>query len=270
MAAAARRFARGDFTVRVNDGGRLDEIGALASSFNLMAESLEKSERLRSEFIANISHEMKTPMTTISGFADGILDGTIPRDDQSKYLEAISSETKRLSRFLRQMLQMSRAESTDTAELLSRGFNLSELIMRTLVSFEARITERGLDVDAQIPEESIIVRGDADSFTQVIYNLLDNAVKFSKRDTVIGISLWKREGKAFVAIRNHGECISPEELPMIFERFQKTDKSRSRDRDGVGLGLAIVKTILNSHNEDITVTSRDDYTEFVFSAKLAT
>ena len=268
MASAARRFAHGDFSARVADEGREDEIGELTESFNMMAESLEKSEQLRSEFIANLSHELKTPMTTISGFADGILDGTIPKDEQDRYLATISSETKRLSRLVRQMLQMSRIQSVDTPALLSRSFNLSEVIMRTLLTFEGKITQNGLDVDAQLPEESITVRGDEDSITQVVYNLLDNAIKFSETGTAIGISLWKQGGKAFVSIKNHGETISPQELPFIFDRFHKTDKSRSLDRDGVGLGLSIVKTILNNHNEDVSVTSRDGITEFIFTVRL--
>lgn len=268
MASAARRFARGDFSARVMDDGRQDEIGALTESFNLMAESLEKSDQLRSDFIANISHELKTPMTTISGFADGILDGTIPSKDQAKYLQIISSETKRLSRLVRQMLEMSRIEAVDSGELMSKNFDLSEVIMRTLLTFENKITDKGLDVDAQIPEESIVVRGDVDSYTQVVYNLLDNAIKFSDAGSTISISLWKQDAKAYVSVKNHGETIAPEELQFIFERFSKTDRSRSRDRDGVGLGLSIVKTILVNHNENITVTSRDGVTEFIFTARL--
>ncbi|MDR1131458.1 MAG: HAMP domain-containing histidine kinase, partial [Oscillospiraceae bacterium] len=185
IAASARRFAHGDFSARVADEGREDEIGELTESFNIMAESLEKSEQLRSEFIANLSHELKTPMTTIAGFADGILDGTIPKDEQDKYLSTISSETKRLSRLVRQMLQMSRIQSVDTPALLARSFNLSEVIMRTILAFEGKITQQGLDVDAQLPEESILVRGDEDSITQVVYNLLDNAVKFSEKDSTL-------------------------------------------------------------------------------------
>lgn len=268
MASAARRFARGDFSVRVVSDGRMDEIGALTESFNLMAESLEKSDQLRSDFIANISHELKTPMTTISGFADGILDGTIPCKDQDKYLQIISSETKRLSRLVRQMLEMSRIQTVEASNLLSKSFNFSEVIMRTLLTFEPKITAKGLDVDAQIPEESIVVRGDVDSYTQVIYNLLDNAIKFSDPKSTISICLWKQDLKAYVSVKNYGECIAPEELPFIFERFSKTDKSRSRDRDGVGLGLSIVKTILANHNENISVTSRDGVTEFIITAHL--
>ena len=269
MAAAARRFAHGDFSARVANTGRQDEIGELTESFNMMAEYLEKSEQLRSEFVANLSHELKTPMTTISGFADGILDGTIPKEDEDRYLAIISSETKRLSRLVRQMLEMSRIQSVDQSALLSRSFDLSEVIMRTLLNFEAKITEHELDVDAQLPEESIVVRGDEDSYTQVVYNLLDNAIKFAAPGTALGVSLWKQNGKAYVSVSNHGETISPEELPFLFDRFRKADKSRSKDRDGYGLGLAIVKTILNNHNEDVTVTSKDGLTEFIFTAKLS-
>lgn len=268
MADAAKRFGRGDFSARVAFDGRQDEIGALTESFNSMAKSLEKSEQLRSDFVANVSHELKTPMTAIAGFADGILDGTIPPDEQEKYLQTISSETKRLSRLVRQMLEMSRIQSVDSSKLLKSSFDLSEVIMRTLVTFESKITERGLDVDAQIPVESISVLGDADSYTQVVYNLLDNAIKFSDTGTTIRISIWKQDNKAFVSVMNHGECIAPDELPFIFERFSKTDKSRSRDRDGTGLGLFIVKTILSNHNETITVTSHDRMTEFIFTAHL--
>ncbi|MDR0952375.1 MAG: HAMP domain-containing histidine kinase [Oscillospiraceae bacterium] len=268
IAAAARKFAYGDFSARVTPRRSEDEIAALADSFNSMAESLEKSEQLRSEFIANVSHELKTPMTTIGGFADGILDGTIPKAEQDKYLEVISSETKRLSRMVRQMLHMSRIQNVDTPSLLAGSFDIAEVVVRTLLAFENKITSGGLDVDARLPEERILVRGDEDSLTQVFYNLLDNAVKFAEKGSVITVSLWKQDGRAYVAVENRGQTIDPEELPFIFDRFRKLDKSRSRDRDGVGLGLSIAKTILNNHNEDVSVTSRDGVTRFVFTVKL--
>lgn len=268
MASAAGRFARGDFSARVESDGRNDEIGALTESFNSMAESLEKSGQLRSDFIANVSHDLKTPMTTISGFADGILDGTIPEEDRDKYLRIISDETKRMSRLVRQMLEMSRIQAVDTSELMKKSFDLSEVIIRTLLTFESKITSKDLDIDVQIPEERIIVRGEEDSYTLVVYNLLDNAIKFSDQGSRLGITLWKQENKAYVSVKNRGESIAPEELPFIFERFRKTDKSRSRDRDGVGLGLSIVKTILANHGEHISVKSSDNLTEFVFTAQL--
>ena len=269
MAYAARRFARGDFSARVDYTMREDEIGHLTVAFNQMADSLERSEMLRRDFIANISHELKTPMTVIAGFADGIRDGTIPPEQEGKYLDVISSETMRLSRLVKSMLDMSRIQSADTAELLKNKFDLSEVIRLALVGLESKIEAKGLDVEAELPEEAVITRGDRDSITQVVYNLVDNAIKFSEPGAALRIGLWKHGAKAFVSVENKGETISEGELPLIFERFHKTDKSRSANKDGVGLGLYIVKTILNNHNEDIYVTSEDGVTKFVFTLTTA-
>ena len=269
MADAANRFGRGDFSARVKVTDRDDEIGELAEAFNAMADNLERSERSRRELIANVSHELKTPMTTITGFTDGLLDGTIPPEKRRDYLMVISSETKRLSRLVRGMLDMSQIQDMDTSDLNNKSFDILEVICQALLSLEKKITDRGLDVDTRLPEESIMARGDRDSITQVVYNLIDNAAKFAAPGSAIVISLWKEEGKAYVSVENQGETIPKEELPLIFERFHKTDRSRSMDRDGVGLGLYIVKTILDSHGDDIYVTSRDGLTTFVFNLKLA-
>ena len=268
MADAALKFAHGDFSARVSAGERDDEIGALASSFNLMAESLQQSEQRRADFLANVAHELKTPMTTISGFADGILDGTIPKDKMDPYLETISSETKRLNRLVRSMLELSRIQSGSPAELRAKSFDAAELLAQTLILFESKINEKHLEVDAQLPEDPMLVCGDRDAINQVMYNLLENAVKFSDPGSELGVALFKQGGKAYVSIKNHGPTIPEDELPLIFDRFHKADKSRSVDRDGYGLGLYIVKTILGNHGEDIAVTSRDGVTEFVFSLTL--
>ena len=268
MADAAVKFAHGDFSARVTEDERDDEIGALAASFNQMAESLEQSEKRRADFIANVAHELKTPMTTISGFADGILDGTIPKDKMEPYLETISSETKRLNRLVRSMLELSRIQSGSLSELRAKSFDAAELLAQTLILFESKINEKHLEVDAQLPEDPMLVCGDRDAINQVMYNLLENAVKFSDPGSELGVSLFKQGGKAYVSVRNHGPTIPADELPLIFDRFHKADKSRSADRDGYGLGLYIVKTILGNHGEDIAVTSRDGVTEFVFSLTL--
>lgn len=265
MADAALKFAHGDFSARVSVDERDDELGALAASYNQMAESLQQSEQRRSDFIANVAHELKTPMTTISGFADGILDGTIPYEKQAHYLETISSETKRLNRLVRSMLELSRIESGDLTELHSKSFDASEVLVQAMLLFERKINDKRLEVDAQLPEDPILVCGDRDAISQVMYNLLENAVKFADPGSVLGVSLFKQGPKAYVSIKNRGPTIPEEELPLIFDRFHKTDKSRSIDRDGYGLGLYIVKTILGNHGEDIAVTSRDGVTEFVFS-----
>ena len=270
MAAASRKFAKGDFSARVRQtDDPSSEMGVLIDSFNKMADSLESSEKRRSEFIGNISHELRTPMTTISGFADGILDGTIPPEEQGKYLRAIRDETKRLSRLVREMLSVSQARARATDVTRRTVFDLTELILQTLLSFEARATKKGLDVDPQLPDNHIFVRADKDAITQVIYNLLDNAVKFAAPGSCLVLRLYKERGKAFVSIKDFGETIPPDDLPYIFDRFHKSDRSRSLDKDGVGLGLYLVKTILVSHDEDIAVRSENGMTEFVFTLALA-
>ena len=270
IAAASRKFARGDFSVRVKQTeDPTDEMGALIDSFNKMADSLEQSEKRRTEFIANISHELRTPMTTIAGFADGILDGTIPPEDEKKYLRSIRDETRRLSRLVKDMLGVSQARALAQDTSRRTVFDLSELILQTLLSFESRATQKNLDVDPQLPVNPILVRADKDAITQVIYNLLDNAVKFASPGSCLILRLYKDSGKAYVSVKDFGETIPADDLPFIFDRFHKSDRSRSLDKDGVGLGLYLVKTILNSHDEDIAVRSEDGMTEFVFTLPLA-
>jgi len=269
MANAARRFARGEFAIRVKDQGRQDEIGQLTEAFNAMADSLESSEKLRSDFVANLSHELKTPMTVIAGFAEGLLDGTIPRKDEARYLGIISSETRRLSRLVRSMLEISTLQSAESKTVLEGSFDVSEVVRLALLSLSGKIEGKRLDVEAVLPEEAIMTRGDKDSITQVVYNLIDNAIKFSVPDGTIALELWQQGQRVFVSVANHGETIPSEELPQIFNRFHKADKSRSADRDGVGLGLYIVKKILDNHNEDIFVTSSGGITRFIFSLTVA-
>ncbi len=270
IAAASRKFARGDFSVRVRQADDpADEMGALIDSFNKMADSLEQAEKRRSEFIANVSHELRTPMTTISGFADGILDGTIPPSEQEKYLRSIRDETRRLSRLVRDMLSLSQAKSKASDTSRRTVFDLTELALQTLLSFESRANKKNLDVDPQLPDNHIMVKADRDAITQVIYNLLDNAIKFAKPDSCLTLRIYKDNGKAYFSIKDYGETIPPEDLPFIFDRFHKSDRSRSLDKDGVGLGLYLVKTIINSHDEDIAVKSEDGMTEFVFTLTLA-
>jgi signal transduction histidine kinase len=265
MAGAARRFARGDFSTRVQDTARLDEIGQLTQAFNAMADSLESSETLRREFIANLSHELKTPMTVVTGFAEGILDGTIPPENEKRYLGVISSETRRLSRLVKSMLDISTIQSTSSEDVLTNSFDISEVIRLALLSLDSKIEGKQLNINAELPEEPVVTRGNRDSITQVVYNLIDNAIKFSSPSGVINLELWKKGSRAYISIENQGETIPADELPHIFDRFRKADKSRSADREGLGLGLYLVKTILDSHNEDIFVTSSNGVTKFLFT-----
>lgn len=264
MVQATRRYAEGDFDIRMYDYGRKDEIGELATSFNAMAESLQQTERQRREFIANISHELKTPMTTIAGYTDGILDGTIAPENERQYLQIISDESRRLSRLVRRMLDVSQLQAIDPLKG-GNHFDVCESMRRVLISMEKKITDRHLDVEADIPDEPILVLGDNDLITQVIYNLLENATKFARQGSTLYLGVTTLDGKARVTVRNVGDTISAEELPLLFERFHKSDKSRSEDKDGVGLGLYIVKTILEQHHEQINVTSENGVTTFTFS-----
>jgi len=267
MVTAARRFAEGDFDIRVQSASSISELAELADSFNGMADSLQETERQRREFIANISHELKTPMTTISGYAEGILDGTIPQDNEEQYLRIISDESRRLNRLVRRMLEVSQLQSHDLRT--KTPFDICESMRRVLISLEKKITDRGLDVDANIPEEPVMVLGDNDLITQVIYNLLENAAKFAAPDTALLLGLSIMGEKAVVTVRNFGTTIPPEELPRLFERFHKSDRSRSEDKDGVGLGLYIVKTILEQHKEEIRATSENGVTTFSFTIQRA-
>lgn len=264
-----KRFGMGEYDLRAEDSQNVEEIRELATAFNTMADSIACAEQRRQEFVANISHELKTPMTTISGFTDGILDGTIPPERQRESLQVISDETRRLSRLVRKMLDMSRLSAREHEMVAQSQFSITEVFAQVLISLERKITSARLDVDARFPESDVLVWGDPDAITQVCYNLMDNAIKFSRPGTAIGVSIVPKGGKAWISVRNTGETIPPEELSMVFDRFHKSDRSRSLDKEGVGLGLYIVKTILNKHKEDITVTSVDGVTEFRFTLALA-
>ncbi|MBR1781782.1 MAG: HAMP domain-containing histidine kinase [Oscillospiraceae bacterium] len=259
-----RRFGMGEYELRADDYGRRDEVGDLARSFNTMADSIASSEQRRQEFIANISHELKTPMTTISGFTNGILDGTIPQEKVNDTLQVVASEAARMSRLVRQMLDASALQARDTVQTQVE-FDVAETMIQVMISLEGKIRNHQLDMDVHIPDAPVRVWGDPDGITQVCYNLLDNAAKFARPGTAIGVTISTKGSKAYISVKNEGETIPPEELSRIFDRFHKSDRSRSIDKEGVGLGLYIVKTILNNHKENITVTSVDGVTEFVFT-----
>ena len=269
MARTARAFGHGELTARVStDGKNSEEVEELARAFNNMASSLQKSEYRRQEFVANVSHELKTPMTTISGYVDGILDGTIPEHRHKYYLQIVSDETKRLSRLVRSMLDISQLQNQDIPEEKKMHFDLEEVMGQVLITFEKKITDKRLDVDVDMPEHPVYTIANKDYITQVIYNLLDNAVKFCPEGKILGLRIREGGNKIYVSISNEGDTIPPEELPLVFDRFHKLDKSRSKNRDGWGLGLYIVKTIVCSHGENISVTSRDGKTEFTFTLPL--
>ena len=265
---AAQRFGGGDLSVRVEGVDGEGEVADLARTFNKMADNIQSNDNSRGQFMGNIAHELRTPMTTIKGFIDGILDGTIPPEMQNHYLQLVSEETGRLARLIQNMLDLSKLESGEY-QVNARMFNIWETLTGVALSAEQRINDGMIDIDGLTMDEKVLVYADPDLIHQVAYNLLDNAIKFSAEGSTMGLSITAKGGKAHVAVRNHGDTIPPDELAMIFDRFHKSDKSRSVDREGVGLGLYIVKTILNNHKENISVTSQDGVTEFVFTLTLA-
>ena len=269
MAQVARSFGHGDLDARVRLASDYpEEVEDLAVAFNNMAQELQKSEYQRREFVANVSHELKTPMTTISGYIDGILDGTIPEHRHRYYLQIVSDETKRLSRLVRSMLDISRMQDGSVPEEKKVRFDLEETLGQVLITFEKKITDKKLDVDVDMPAYPVFTYACEDYVIQVMYNLIDNAVKFCPEGGTLGLKIQQGGGKVYVTVSNEGETIPPEELPLVFDRFHKIDKSRSQNRDGWGLGLYIVRTLVSSHGENISVTSRDGKTAFTFTMPL--
>ncbi len=266
MSRAAKSFAAGKFDVRVPVHGN-DEVAELARAMNNMAQSLEALDNMRTSFMANVSHDLRTPMTTISGFIDGILDGVIPADQQTYYLGIVSEEVKRLSRLVSQLLDLSRIQAGDR-KFVSAPFDICEVCRLILISFEQKIDQKRLDVEFECEDEKLFVLADRDAMYQIVYNLVDNAVKFSKEGGTLRICLdrVKKSEKVRVRVYNQGEGIPGEDLPYVFERFYKSDKSRGLDKKGVGLGLYIVKTIIEAHHESVSVDSvAGEWCEFTFT-----
>ncbi|MBQ2256770.1 MAG: HAMP domain-containing histidine kinase [Clostridia bacterium] len=266
MSRAAKSFAAGRFDVRVPVHGN-DEVAELATAMNNMAQSLEALDKMRTSFMANVSHDLRTPMTTISGFIDSILEGAIPAEQQSYYLGIVSEEVKRLSRLVTQLLDLSRIQAGDR-KFVSAPFDVCEVSRLILISFEQKIDEKRLEVEFACDDEHLYVLADRDAMYQIVYNLVDNAVKFSREGGVLRICLERvRKGqKIRVRVYNQGQGIAKEDLPYVFERFYKSDKSRGLDKKGVGLGLYIAKTIIEAHHETISVDSvAGEWCEFTFT-----
>lgn len=261
MSEASKAMAKGDFSKRVPVRGN-DEIAELARSFNDMCNSLSQLEMMRRSFVANVSHELKTPMTTIAGFVDGILDGTISGDRRDEYLKIVSNEVHRLSRLVQSMLNLSRLESGEQKPNFAEN-DLSETVISVVLSFERKIEEKGIEIAGLDTMPPAIAEFDGDLIHQVIYNLVDNAVKFTDNGGTVKFSARNTENAVIFTIRNTGAGIGEEDLPHIFERFYKSDRSRSRVKDSTGLGLYIVKSIVDIHGGKIVVRSKvDAYTEF--------
>ncbi len=268
MTLAARRFGESDFTQKLHISDE-NELGYLANSLNEMASSLEEIEETRKTFISNVSHELKTPMTTIGGFVDGILDGTIPKEQHKHYLQIVSKEVNRLARLVRSMLNISKYESGEL-KLSTEDFDVIPVILQTLLNFEKRIEEKNIDIQG-LDSDAFRLNADPDLTQQIIYNLVENAVKFVNNGGYIHFEFKDEEdGMRRISIRNSGDGLKEKEISKVFERFYKTDESRGIDPGGVGLGLSIVSSIIKLHGGTIRVSSEpNSFTEFSFSLKKA-
>ena len=239
-----------------------DEIGMLSESFNSMTNSLVELENMRRSFIANVSHELRTPMTTISGFIDGIIDGTIDSSKQEYYLKIVSDEVKRLSRLVQGMLSLSKLEAGEIKLKLS-DFNFRDLILDVVLNQEQRIESKSLSVIGLDKIGSVMIHADRDLLHQVVYNLCDNAVKFTNEGGTLEFSLNADDSTLEFRLKNTGNGIPEKDLPLIFERFYKGDRSRSANKDSTGLGLYLVKTIIKIHGGKVFVRSTENvFTEF--------
>lgn len=268
--SAVLEIASGKFDKRVGVASANDEVSQLASSFNYMADSLTKLEEMRQSFVSDISHELRTPMTSISGFVEGILDGTIPKEREQEYLEIVRDESTRLAKLTSDMFEMTKMNSPEY-KLSIQKFDVNEAIRRCIIGAEEKLAAKDLEVSVDFKNETENVLADPDAIKRVIINLLDNAVKFSYPENTVEIRVYERGRKVFVDFANYGTGIAGEDIPHIFDRFYKTDKSRSKDKTGAGLGLSFVKNILNLHGQVITVSSlpfEGDKMKTVFSFTL--
>ena len=262
---AAQRFGGGDLSVRVEGVEGDGEVADLARTFNQMAENIQSNDNSRGQFMGNIAHELRTPMTTIKGFVDGILDGTIPPEMQNHYLQLVSEETGRLARLIQNMLDLSKLESGEY-QVNARMFNIWETLTGVALAAEQRINDGMIELEGLTMDEKVLVYADPDLIHQVAYNLLDNAIKFTPAGGTIRFSVEKLGPEAEISIWNSGQGISPEALPYVFERFYKEDRSRGLHARGSGLGLNICKVLVNLSGGQIRVESQQgEWCRFVFT-----
>lgn len=242
-----------------------DEMGYLAASLSFMANEIAKSEDNQKKFVANVSHDFRSPLTSIKGYLEAMLDGTIPPQMHEKYLQIVLNETERLTKLTNGLLQLNNLNTRGM--LLERtDFDINQVIRNTAATFEGICTSKMIGIELVLTGEILIVHADYDKIQQVLYNLLDNAIKFSHNDSIIKIETTEKSNKVLVSVKDNGIGIPKDSLKLIWDRFYKTDLSRGKDKKGTGLGLSIVKEIIHSHGEHINVVSTEGVgTEFIFT-----
>ncbi len=264
----ANAYAEGNLTYHI-DVNTQDEMGYLAATLNYMSDELNRMEEYQRTFVANVSHDFRSPLTSIKGYLEAIIDGTIPPEMYEKYLKRVISETDRLHKLTEGLLLLNSLESK--GYLNRSNFDINRVIKDTAASFEGTCNARGITFDLMFSDNIQMVYADQGKIQQVLYNLIDNAIKFSHADSTIFIQASIRYEKIFVSVKDTGIGIPKDSLKKIWERFYKTDLSRGKDKKGTGLGLSIVKEIIQAHGENIDVISTEGVgTEFVFSLPKAT
>jgi len=269
MSKAARSFALGKFDARVPVKGNRDEIGELADAFNKMAASLAINEETQRAFVANVSHDLKTPMTSIAGYVDGILAGAIPPDQHEYYLNIVSTETRRLARFVTALLDLSRLQAGER-KLTRTTFDVCEMARQSIIFLGHKIDEKHVELEFDCDEDNIYVSADSVAIRQILDNLIENAIKFTPEKGLIKVNIAngddEKEKKALISVYNTGTGIPAEDIPFVFDRFYKSDRSRGLDKTGMGLGLSIVKTLIDAHEENIWLDSEyEKYCKFTFT-----
>lgn len=264
----ANQYAAGNLDYQIEVDSR-DEMGYLAATLNYMSDELNKMEEYQRTFIANISHDFRSPLTSIKGYLEAILDGTIPSEMYEKYLTRVLSETDRLTKLTQGLLTLN---TLDSKGYLSRSnFDINRVIKDTAASFEGTCDAKGITFDLIFSDNIQMVYADLGKIQQVLYNLIDNAIKFSHQDSTICIQTYVRNEKIFISVKDTGIGIPKDSVKKIWERFYKSDLSRGKDKKGTGLGLAIVKEIVQAHGENIDVISTEGVgSEFIFSLPKST
>ena len=258
----ANKLARGDVNQRIAVKST-DEIGELAKSFNLMAESLEAVDSNRRDFISNVSHELRSPITSMKGFIAGMLDGVIPKDKENYYLKLVYDEINRLSRLVNDLLDISSME-VGKFKLTIMEVDINEIVKRCLLNLESKVNSAGIRINVTLENEHLYVYADSDRIMQVLTNLLDNAIKYGKEDGVIDVSTRIKGPKVHISVYNSGPQMTEEEMPHVWDRFYKSDKSRT-NKESTGLGLPIVRLIMTQHKEDVWVRNEREGVVFTFT-----
>lgn len=268
VAKGARQLARGHFDIWLEVKSK-DEIGQLANTFNALAQDLKKNQQTRDSFVANISHELRSPLTSMQGLVQGVIDGTIPEDEKLHYLNVVLDETKRLNKLINNMLNLAKMESGQFPMKLET-VEVNELIRRVLITFESKIDVKNLMVEVEFAHEREMAVASPDQIIQVIQNVMDNAIKFADYGGRLRIATMSDADSVFVSINNSGEPIPRADIPFLFDRFYKGDESHTRVKEGTGIGLSIVKKILEEHRQKIWVESdRIGGTTFTFTLEKA-